>query len=1093
MPRPEPIPEERLLAEAAQRSAKYEWIAAADLYQKALDQQGTGRESLQTVRISDLLARSQFKAAFQAATREEFKQRMQLAKESFDKVIALYEAAESEALADRSRARSLFASYWIIEDATERRKLLERSISLAHQASAGLGSQQDRRDLAQTHLDLLNYSVEACLATDDSKVVKEQFERIAPIAGSLVKEFDGLGKDEDLAQCLNLTLDITGHYYFQVEPSNPEVRAKAEEYARLTLAVSEKAGTPLAISFAKRAAGIIAFNFEEKLAKAVGLSRAAVVAAEPTKDSYYIGSLLAEAAEIADSVAGGAEDSDQKRELLEEGIKFAQRAVKNLDITPPGGPLDYAYTNWGEGHFWLAYHVETQQEKKKEHYRRAIEIAQKGISYTTPSTPWTGTGHVLSKAMVFLANIETDPREKSRLLSEALSIREKVVRTAKALAPESWKLGISYNYLALIKAELSRLSNEPRRQIDQLREAVSDMQRCVELCTKAAILDPTRLRWVGQYEEWYGDILVQLYTLTRESGAAQRAIGVYEDAVTNLAKLELTGPKAAVRWKMARMYDSTGNYKQASQAFKEASEDYRLSAKKIPTLSSAHEELASYMEAWSQIEEARLHHDEEHYPLAAEKYFNAAGLLQHTKAWDHLSTHYMACSLLEKGEALSRQESPEASVEAFSNALGKFQDTRKVLEEKERERPESPEKQELKDWLDITRSREKYSWARIELEEARLLDQKGEEEASSAKYRSAHQAFKRLLPETTHEQSRREVETLSLFCEAWAKMKQAEIEASPELYSEAASSFTKARESTTRTKFRLLALANASMCKALEAGTKFRHSRDIQLYGEIKKQLETAADQYEQAGFKNAADWTQATQAMFDALAYMASAEVELEPRKKTEFYHLAEKHLELASKLYKEAGFQTKSDEALRHLGRARQEKEILLTPVEVLAENPAVSGAVVTPVSLIRDHAAGLEKFEVAQVVGNLTLQEKELGVGSDLTVELEMANVGKSAAMLIKLENLAPVGLQLDRQKISQRVEDNFIDMKGKRLEYLKTHEVKVPMRALAKGIFQIRPRVLFVDEKGTYKSYDFEPVALTVKELGISGWLKGPGSK
>jgi hypothetical protein len=65
-----------------------------------------------------------------------------------------------------------------------------------------------------------------------------------------------------------------------------------------------------------------------------------------------------------------------------------------------------------------------------------------------------------------------------------------------------------------------------------------------------------------------------------------------------------------------------------------------------------------------------------------------------------------------------------------------------------------------------------------------------------------------------------------------------------------------------------------------------------------------------------------------------------------------------------------------------------------------------------------------------------------------------------------------------------------MKGKRLEYLKTHEVKISMKAIRKGTFELRPRILFIDEKGNYRSYDFEPTALTVRELGISGWLRGP---
>ncbi len=128
----------------------------------------------------------------------------------------------------------------------------------------------------------------------------------------------------------------------------------------------------------------------------------------------------------------------------------------------------------------------------------------------------------------------------------------------------------------------------------------------------------------------------------------------------------------------------------------------------------------------------------------------------------------------------------------------------------------------------------------------------------------------------------------------------------------------------------------------------------------------------------------------------------------------------------------------------------------------------------------------------MGNLTFYPKELGVGSNVTLELEMANVGKTSATLIKLENMAPEGLEFEREKTPHRVEDGFIDMKGKRLEYLRTHEAKIVLKAVRKGTFEVRPRVLFVDEKGSYRSYDFEPIAVTVKELGVSGWLRGPKS-
>jgi len=36
-------------------------------------------------------------------------------------------------------------------------------------------------------------------------------------------------------------------------------------------------------------------------------------------------------------------------------------------------------------------------------------------------------------------------------------------------------------------------------------------------------------------------------------------------------------------------------------------------------------------------------------------------------------------------------------------------------------------------------------------------------------------------------------------------------------------------------------------------------------------------------------------------------------------------------------------------------------------------------------------------------------------------------------------------------------------------------------------------MYLDESGTYKSYEPGPVEVTVKEMGVAGWLKGPEKK
>jgi hypothetical protein len=64
-----------------------------------------------------------------------------------------------------------------------------------------------------------------------------------------------------------------------------------------------------------------------------------------------------------------------------------------------------------------------------------------------------------------------------------------------------------------------------------------------------------------------------------------------------------------------------------------------------------------------------------------------------------------------------------------------------------------------------------------------------------------------------------------------------------------------------------------------------------------------------------------------------------------------------------------------------------------------------------------------------------------------------------------------------------------MKGKRLNPLATEELKITVRPLNKGMFIMKPRVLYTDETGRKGSHEIKPIMLTVKELGIKGWLKG----
>src|SRR5260370_40774437 len=134
----------------------------------------------------------------------------------------------------------------------------------------------------------------------------------------------------------------------------------------------------------------------------------------------------------------------------------------------------------------------------------------------------TGMGHQLSRAMFLLATMDVGPEEKTRLLKEALTIREDTVRTLEQLSPHSFSRGTMLNYLALIKSELSKTEAEPGRRLGLLKEAASDMEQCVKLCATITGITPAlpgQVRAQAQYVEWQGERLQKLYGATLEKSS----------------------------------------------------------------------------------------------------------------------------------------------------------------------------------------------------------------------------------------------------------------------------------------------------------------------------------------------------------------------------------------------------------------------------------------------------------------------------------------------------------------------------------------------------------------------------------------------
>jgi KaiC/GvpD/RAD55 family RecA-like ATPase len=372
------------------------------------------------------------------------------------------------------------------------------------------------------------------------------------------------------------------------------------------------------------------------------------------------------------------------------------------------------------------------------------------------------------------------------------------------------------------------------------------------------------------------------------------------------------------------------------------------------------------------------------------------------------------------------------------------------------------------------------------LEEAKILDRKGEYVASSGKYGSATERFQKAIEIIELEPDRREFKPIVCLCRAWQLMMRAEAEASPELYLEASRFFDEAKEQSFDEKAKLLALGHSCFCKALEAGRRFEVSRDEALHSAATQHLEGAAGFYFRAGFKDASEYAKATQRFFDAQMYMHKAKTEMNPLQKAQYYQMSEKLLRASAGSYMRAKKPEKGEDVRRLLESIEEERELAMSLTEVFHAPSIVSTTTsfLTPTPTL-EKAVGLERFEHANVQADVGIDAKEIRVGEDFSLEMQITNVGKGAVLLVEVEEVLPRGFELVVKPDYCHFQDTCLDMKGKRLDPLKTEKIRLVLRSFDKGTFKISPRIVYVDETGHRMVSETKPVAIDVFEVILPG--------
>lgn len=1089
-----------LFKQAKKQEQEDNWLEAVKSYEKALLSES--QTTLSTAQTWKAIGFCYNRASRQAKDTKEFKKLRQQAVKAYESAAKFFEKEDEVRNKGKSTQCRMMAKYlhsWLASIPSEKRKTLEECRTLAKESLEAYEKAGDELNYGKMSNDLLLCLYERLRLASDWREMRNISQEGIDCAKKALVVLSKLDDKTELLRAYSIA-SLQSWYAANIseqEEEREELVQQSLGYSDKALELSKEVGEPVLSAMANWGPALCTLFFTEKIGSSLGYAEEMLRQGMIVRDNYLQGVASNLLALVTNWILEKEEDPDKKKEEYEKIIRYAEDAVRYLQLVSQDFDIAEAYQLHAESYSHLARDLVTSLEEKRVLLKKGVEVGRKGLQHALRSGSPDATGstlHALSKALHFYSKIETEKNEKKMLLKEALAHREEYNKILEEAFPfYYWSIGVGKNYEGLIKAELARVETDRDKEIALLESAASDMKEGVARCREwtSSHLVPHFIASAATFEYEFGGTLEELYLLTEDRKNLTGAIEAYKNAARNFRKADLPSRAAECYWKTARNQDRLGMYQKAAKNFENASTEYMAAAPKIPHFGDFYLDYATYMRAWSEIERAKFAHKNEEYAIAVKHYEKTTNLLKQSELWSYLSLNFLAWSLLEQAEDLSRKGRTGEALDVFRKAAEHFGKANEAFVEQIDKIQTHDEKEKAVELGKASVRRKDYCLARVNVEEARMYDRKGDYGMSAERYYLAATTFERLLERAETATERNEIQMIACMSRAWQKMKTADEKDSPELFHEASELFLKAKEYSMKRTTTLLASGNSAFCKALEFGTKFEATRDREDYSNVKKFLVSAANYYLKAGFENASLWTSATEILFDAYNYVSSAEMEVTPEKKIKIFLLAEKCLERSAGLYETAGYMGKRDDVRNLLKTVREKREFALSLRELLtAPSDASSTSMISARSSTVEEPVGLSKFEGAFVQANLIVGNREVVFGESLRLEIHVANLGKGTAFLTGVEELIPEGLDLIEKPPKGVVEDGYLNLRGSKLAALETEEMQMAFKPKKKGEFVFKPKIHYRNEAGEQKSCELEHAVITVKEIGIRRWLKGP---
>ncbi len=1100
-----------LLATARDHEGAFRWQEASECYEEALQVTPTGIPE-RTGDLQEAVGHALYRAAFQLDRPAQFRERMAGAGSWYERARGSHESSKEPAgnsKALRCKAMLAYIEYWIASDPRAKRKAVTTAWGFARDALKAFDHLGDAGGLLVT-FNLLNTVGESFLGIEenlpDLASSVAAFEEMLAFGERAIQLNRDHGNPRALAEAYVTTaicLEEGALMFFDSRDRRRESRQRAREYWLKANELSREAAAVAEWSSFAHLGLMYPFGFKQE--EYMAFAQDALALRRKTRDKYIIGVTLEELGCQFHFMISSARYPDEREALGRRSLEMALEAAKEFSAIAHTSLSNLGF--WSvepySGHYSLLAFFESDLKKKRALASKALETVEEanrlaeaiGEPYVISNVHGT-YGFILTE----LAKAEANSEKKAELLKEALRHRRLSAEIHDRITPLLfWNRGLSHSYLAETQYELSRLATDRSSEVALLSDAIAEGKSSLELLDKEFSSwieppSPSDLAVVAFFQYGYGTWLLRLWELDGQKDHLQTSAETLERAAESFQRAGMRCRNAESNWTVAQVYIALEEHTKSSEKFGLAAGQYKEASAEMPGFAEFYRDYSMLMEAWSEIEKARDYHARQQPAQAKAHYEAAAQIHGRTRRWGYLQGNYLAWAEVENAESLSHMERDRESIAAFRESAELFEDSKHAMLEQVARIDSPNERRMVEQLIEAADRRCTYCVARMTLEEARSLDKQGDTAGASEKYGLAAGAFEKVRQGVTAERDIRELDLIICLSKAWHAMSRGEAESSPELYEEAASLFEQAKDLSPSDKVKNTALGHSRFCRALAAGCRFSDSGDIALHDIAADNLESAARFYVKVGLDSAAECARASKLLFDAYVQMQKASRETDHERKAKFYALAEKILHASASSYDEAGQPGRKDQVLRLLSTVKRDRELAVSLSEVLQAPDATSNAMAIPSPTpTHETAAGLDRFDHAEIQATFIVRPRQLQVGQELSLEIELVNTGRGAAQLTKVDRIMPEGFNLVTEPEHCRIEDNHLNLRGKRLESMTTEDIKVVVKPATRGKFTLSPRVTYLDDTGKYKSSEPEPVEISVTELGIVGWLKGSERK